>query len=56
MAQRIPTQEMSNLPKDFDASKLTADQIIAVREFVRQMGGIENAKRAADTLAQQKAA
>ena len=56
MAQRVPMQEMSDPTKDFDASKLTVDQILAVREFVRQLGGIENAKLAAETLAREKAA
>jgi hypothetical protein len=56
MPQRVPTQEVSSLPTDLDASKLTADQMLAVREFVRKLGGIEKAKLAAEKLAQEKAA
>lgn len=40
-----------------DPKNLTAEQILIVREFIRSVGGIEKAKKAAEELAQsQKAA
>ncbi len=35
---------------------LTEDQILAIKEFVRQVGGVENAQQAIESLEQLKKA
>lgn len=43
-------------PVVVNGEKLTAEQVAAVKEFIEQLGGIENARRAVAALSELKKA
>jgi alkylhydroperoxidase/carboxymuconolactone decarboxylase family protein YurZ len=45
-----------HVPAAINGEKLTAEQIAAVKEFIEQLGGIENARRAVAALSELKKA
>lgn len=47
---------VKHVPVVVNGEKLTGEQIAAVKEFIEQLGGIENARRAVAALSELKKA